>query len=208
MTENGSADFDPAVTGAAAAASATPEPVVEACPPAEGVVIAPAELEALRAKALKADEHWERLLRNTAELDNFKKRAARDRQEAIKYANEGLLQKLIPALDNFEMALAATSNGTEATADSIKTGVTMILSQLRQALAEAGLEEVDAAGQAFNPAWHEAVSQQESTEVAEGHVLQQIRKGYKLRERLLRPAAVIVAKAPAPAGPASDQPAS
>lgn len=192
MTENGSADFDPAVSAPAPAAQ---EPAADAPPSAETVSLPATELEALRAKAAKADEHWERLLRNTAELDNFKKRAARDRQEAIKYANESLLQKLIPALDNFEMALAATNSGSEATADSIKTGVAMILSQLRQALGEVGLEEIDATGQPFNPAWHEAVSQQESADVPEGQVLQQIRKGYKLRERLLRPAAVVVAKA-------------
>ena len=72
----------------------------------------------------------------------------------------------------------------------------MIQQQLRQALAEAGLEEINATGQPFDPNYHEAVSQQESAEVPEGHVLQQLRKGFKLRERLLRPATVIVAKAP------------
>jgi molecular chaperone GrpE len=73
----------------------------------------------------------------------------------------------------------------------------MIQQQLKSALAETGLEEVDAAGQPFDPALHEAVSQQESGDVPEGHVLQQLRKGYKLRDRLLRAATVIVAKKPA-----------
>lgn len=158
-----------------------------------------AELEALRAKAAKADEHWDRLLRQSAEYENFKKRAARERQEAVKYANEGLLVKLITTLDHFDMALAASNAGANATVDSIRTGVTMIQSQLRQTLVDAGLEEIDATGQPFNPAWHEAVSQQESAAVPEGHVLQQIRKGYRLRERLLRAASVIVARAPSPA---------
>ena len=74
----------------------------------------------------------------------------------------------------------------------------MVQQQFKTALADAGLEEVDATGQVFDPNWHEAISQQESAETPEGHVLQQLRKGYKLRDRLLRPATVIVAKHPSP----------
>ena len=80
---------------------------------------------------------------------------------------------------------------------SLQSGVTMIQPQFKTVLAEAGLEEIDASGKPFDPALHEAVSQQETAEVPEGHVLQQIRKGYKLHDRLLRPATVIVAKKPA-----------
>lgn len=164
-----------------------------------GAEQSPAEdqLQQLRAQAAKADEHWQQLLRTAAELDNYKKRAAREKQEAIRYASESLLTKLIPVLDNFEMALAAASGASASSADSLQQGVSMIQQQLKQVLAEAGLEEVIAAGQAFDPNCHEAVSQRESSEVPEGHVLQQLRKGYKLRDRLLRPATVIVAKAPA-----------
>ncbi|NBR86725.1 MAG: nucleotide exchange factor GrpE [Proteobacteria bacterium] len=156
-----------------------------------------AELEELRAKAAKADEHWDRLLRQAAEFENYKKRAARDRQEDIRYANRGLLEKLVPVLDNFEMALAATNNAQAGSADALKAGVNMIHGQFRSALLEAGLEELDATGKVFDPNWQEAVSHQESAEVPEGQVLQQLRKGYKLRDRLLRPATVIVAKKPA-----------
>lgn len=152
---------------------------------------------ALQTKAAKADEHWNALLRTTADFDNFKKRAARERQEATKYATEGLLEKLVPVLDNFEMALMAAQQATNASAESLRTGVNMIHQQLRSVLMDAGLAEVTAEGQPFDPNLHEAVSQQESTEVPEGHVLQQLRKGYRLRERLLRPATVIVAKSPA-----------
>jgi molecular chaperone GrpE len=158
--------------------------------------VAPEQLEELKARAAKADENWERLLRTTADFDNFKKRAARERQEAIKFANEGLLQKLIPVLDNFEMALAATQSSSTDGLKALSEGVAMIHAQLRQALTDAGLEEVIAAGLMFDPNLHEAVSQQESKEIAEGQVLQQLRKGYKLRDRLLRPATVIVAKRP------------
>jgi molecular chaperone GrpE len=157
------------------------------------------QLESLKERASKAEEYWDRLLRQTADFDNYKKRAAREKTEAIKYANEGLLQKLIPILDNFEMALAAVSNekAANASAQSLQQGVSMIQSQLRNALLEAGLEEIDATNQVFDPNLHEAVSQQESNDVPEGNVLQQMRKGYKFRERLVRPATVVVAKKPA-----------
>jgi molecular chaperone GrpE len=154
------------------------------------------EVAALRAQAGKANQHWDSLLRTTAEFDNFKKRAARERQDAIRYANEALLQKLIPVLDTFDMALGAAANAKESSASSLQTGVSMILSQLRNTLIEAGLEEIDATGKPFDPNFHEAVSQQESTDLPEGQVVQQLRRGYKLRDRLLRPATVVVSKKP------------
>ncbi len=151
----------------------------------------------LKAQAAKAKESYEQLLRTTADFDNYRKRAARERQDAVKFANESLLQKLIPVLDNFDMAITAAAGANEAAAQSLQTGVNMILSQLRNTLTEAGLEEIDAAGKVFDPNLHEAVSQQETREIPEGQVVQQLRKGYRLRERLLRPATVIVAKRPA-----------
>jgi molecular chaperone GrpE len=158
-------------------------------------ILSPEEIAELKEKALKSDEHWERLLRTTSDFENFKKRAAREKQEAIKYANEKLLEKLIPVLDNFEMALAATESAQASqSTDSLKTGVKMIHSQLKTVLTDSGVQEIDAAGQKFDPNLHEAVSQQESNEVDEGNVLQQLRKGYKFNERLVRPATVVVAK--------------
>jgi molecular chaperone GrpE len=155
------------------------------------------QLEELKERASKAEEYWDRLLRQTADFDNYKKRAAREKTDAIKYANEGLLQKLIPILDNFEMALAAVSNENAAgSAQSLQQGVQMIHTQLRNALLEAGLEEIDATGKVFDPNLHEAVSQKETSEAPEGNVVQQMRKGYKFRERLVRPASVVVAKKP------------
>jgi molecular chaperone GrpE len=177
-------------TAAEAVSEAQPEPLVASAPTAE-------QLEELKQRAARADENWERLLRVTADLDNYKKRAAREKQDAIKFANESLLQKLVPVLDNFDMALAAAQTGQGEAAQSLLTGIQMIYTQFKSALAEGGLEEVDATGQTFDPKLHEAISQRETGEVPEGQVVQQLRKGYKLRERLLRPASVIVAKQPA-----------
>src|SRR6266851_1416056 len=168
----------------------------ESLVPVEPGAVTPEQLEELKERAAKANENWERLLRTTADFENFKKRVTREKQEAIRYANEGLLQKLVPVLDNFDMALSAAQTEQTEAAQSLQAGINMIYQQMKSALVEAGLEEVDAAGKTFDPNLHEAVSQAETTEVPEGQVVQQLRKGYKLRERLLRPATVVVAKAP------------
>lgn len=178
---------------AAAADAQAPEPLV----PVEPATLTPEQLEELKQRAAKADENWDRLLRTTADFDNYKKRALREKQDAIRFANENLLEKLVPVLDSFDMAVAATQNNQTDVAQSLKTGINMVFQQLKNALTEAGLEEVDATGKPFDPNLHEAVSQQESAELPEGQVLQQLRRGYKLRERLLRPATVVVSKRPA-----------
>jgi molecular chaperone GrpE len=159
--------------------------------------LTPQQIEELKQKAAKADEHWDRLLRTTADLENFKKRAARERQDAIRFANASLFEKLIPALDNFDMAMAAANNAEGHSMESLKTGVAMIYNQLKSALADTGLEEIDATNQPFDPNLHEAVSHQDSADLPEGQVLQQLRKGYKLKERLIRPASVVVSRKPA-----------
>ncbi len=179
-------------------AEAAPPVTAADAPVASAPQLTPAQLEQLKARAAKADEHWDRLLRTAADLENFKKRAARERIEATQSANAGLLQKLLPVLDHFEMAQTAaqTAEAPQGGVVSLQAGIAMIQQQLKGILAETGLEEIDAAGKPFDPMLHEAVSQTESNDVPEGFVLKQIRKGYKLRDRLLRPAAVIVAKKP------------
>ena len=171
--------------------AAANEPLV----PLEPATLSPEQLDELKERAAKADDYYDRLLRTTADFDNYKKRATREKQDAVKFANENVLQKLVPVLDTFDMAMTAAQN--QGAVDSLKTGIAMVHQQLKTALSDAGLEEVDATGKPFDPNLHEAVSQQETTAVPEGHVVQQMRKGYKLRDRLLRPASVVVAKAPA-----------
>jgi molecular chaperone GrpE len=174
-------------------------PAATAANPVEVVPLSPDQIEDLKTRAAKADENWDRLLRTTADFDNFKKRAAREKIEAGQYASASLIQKLLPVLDNFEMALAAAQTAQGDKLASLQAGVLMIQQQFKSALAETGLEEIDAAGKPFDPTLHEAISQQETAEVPEDHVAQQLRKGYKLKDRLLRPATVIVAKKPAAA---------
>jgi molecular chaperone GrpE len=169
----------------------TPEPETAAAG------IAPGQLAELQARAAKADENWDRLLRVTADFENFKKRAAREKIEAAQSASAALLQKLLPVLDNFEMAQAAAQTAQGDKLASLQAGIAMIQQQLKGILAETGLEEIDANGKPFDPTLHEAVSQLETSETPEGCVVQQLRKGYKLRDRLLRPASVVVAKTPA-----------
>lgn len=168
-------------------------PATEAAPVE---ALTPEQIADLQAKAAKADEHWDRLLRQTADFDNYRKRSVRDRDDAVRNAQERILSKLLPVVDNFEMAmLAASAEG--ASVDSLKAGVQMILGQVKGVLADSGVEEIDAAGKPFDPNLHEAVSQVESADAPEGSVLQQLRKGYKMRDRLMRAATVVVAKKPA-----------
>ena len=168
----------------------------EAIVPVEVATVTPEQLDELKQRAAKADESWERLLRTTADFDNYKKRAAREKQDAIKFANENLIGKLIPVLDALDMALAAIQNAPGEATPSLQAGINMVYQQLKSVLSEAGLEEINAAGKPFDPNLHEAVAQKETTEVPEDHVAEQMRKGYKLRDRLLRPASVVVAKQP------------
>ncbi|HYE32954.1 MAG TPA: nucleotide exchange factor GrpE [Methylomirabilota bacterium] len=195
MSDN---DLNPS-QGASQASAPTPDAAQEggAAPTEQSqVTLTQAELDELRAKAAKGEENYERLLRVSADFDNFKKRAARERLDAIKYANESLLERLVPVLDTFDMAIQAVNAPQGASMEALKTGVTMIYTQLKSTLTDAGLEELNVAGQKFDPNLHEAVSQQESAEAEEGSVLQQLRKGYRLQGRLIRPATVIVAKKP------------
>lgn len=196
MNQNDSETTAAAAARAAAGTGAAPDAPAESIVPAEPPPLSREQWEELKARADKADENWDRFLRAAADLENYKKRAARERQEAVQYANETLVSKLLPVLDNFDRALAAADAGQSADAAALRAGVEMIRQQLHQVLAESGLEVVDGLGQPFDPRVHEAIGQQETADVPEGQVIQQVRKGYKLRGRLLRPASVIVARAP------------
>jgi molecular chaperone GrpE len=142
----------------------------------------------------------DRLLRSQADWDNSRKRILREKEDAVRFAAENFLERLLPVIDNFEMGMQAAKTATDAKA--IAQGFEMVLAQFQQVLKDAGVEAVDAVGHPFDPHRHEALGHQESTEHPEGHVMMQMRKGYKLKDRLLRPASVFVAKAPEEKGAA------
>ena len=156
------------------------------------IVVSNEMFQAALAQAAQAVELKDRLLRAQAEWDNSRKRILREKEEAIRYAGEAFLERLLPVLDNFEMGLQAAKTATDAKA--IAQGLEMVLAQFQQALRDAGVEVIDAVGHPFDPHRHEALGHHESDKHPEGYVLTQIRKGYKLKDRLLRAASVFVAK--------------
>ena len=173
------------------------------------------EIAALKEKAAKADENWDRFLRAAAELENYKKRALREKEELARGTREQVVAALLPVLDDLERAIAHTEKPVEGAAsqpnDALLNGLRQIHSRFRGALAEFGLEEVIAhAGHTFDPNLHEAIGHVESMEHPEGVIIEQLQRGYNLSKRLLRPARVVVSKglpaAPQGASAADDNP--
>ncbi len=161
-------------------------------------------IEKLREEAKAARE---RMLRIAADADNTRKRALRERDEGIRYGNEELLRELLPVADNLERSLSAISDeGAHQNVAAIRKGVEMIYEQLQALLRKFQVEGFSALGQQFDPNLHEAISRVECADRDPGTVLSEIHRGYRYRDRLLRPALVTVACAPAGAV-ATDPPA-
>lgn len=148
------------------------------------------ELLQLRADLLKFQDL---ALRSQADLDNFRKRMVREKEDSIRYANSSLLEKLLPVLDSFELGLQASAKADNAA--DLHHGFSLVQKQLLDFLRDHGVEEISAVGHPFDPNLHEAVGQIPSPE-PEGSVCQQLRKGYRIKDRLLRPATVMVSKGP------------
>ena len=148
----------------------------------------------LEAAEKKAAENYDRYLRAVAELDNYRKRAVRDKADAIKYGNESLLRDILPLVDNVDRALehAGSSDDFEA----FKKGLKMLHEQLLCCLKKYGVEVIDTAGKDFDPNVHEAMLQVVSDEHETGKVVNEFERGYLLNGRLLRPAKVCVCKQP------------
>jgi molecular chaperone GrpE len=179
------------------APDATASPIDPTPPAAE----ATAPVDPLTQAQQEADKWKDLAYRSQAELDNFRKRVTREAQESRAYANGELLRAILPILDNFEMGLDAAR--AESETSMIFMGMQMVHRQFQDFLKDFGVQEIEALGKAFDPNVHEAVSQEPTTSAAEGTILRVTRRGYRLRERLLRPASVIVAAAPATAPDAS-----
>ena len=130
-------------------------------------------------------------MRTQADFENYRKRAIREKEDAIKYANASLIERLIPVIDNFEFGiLAARGEGSQG----VLVGLEIVAKQFQDFLTSVGVEAVESEGKPFDPNLHEAVGHEASDTVPEGAVLRQLRKGYKLRDRLVRPANVFVSK--------------
>lgn len=179
-------------TGESPVDQSTAENAPENAQPAETAV--DSLKEQLAAKELEAKNNYDRFLRQVAELENFKKRTSRERDEAIRFANESLIKDLLPVVDNLERAVAHASGGGNG--KPIVEGVEMVLKGLLDAMAKHGVTQISAVGQPFDPSKHEAMAQVESAEHEPNSVVDELHKGYMLRDRLLRPALVSVAKAP------------
>ncbi len=147
------------------------------------------------------EKYKDLLARSQADLENYRKRMARERQEAIQYANFSLLSSLVPLIDNFEMGLKAAKN--EGENSIIYQGMTMVQKQMHDFLCENKVEQISVEeGATFDPNIHEAIKQEASDSVAEGKVIYSLRTGYRLKERLIRPANVVVSTGPVKAQPA------
>jgi len=150
------------------------------------------ELEKVRQEA--ADEH-ERLLRLSAEFENYKKRIDRQSDEFKKYANETLIKELLTVVDNLERAICSTDGDNGVTRDScVVEGVEMTLNEILKILKKFNVTPIEAKGKPFDPVYHEAMMQEETDEYPENTVINEFQKGYMIHDRLLRPAMVVVSK--------------
>ncbi|MEM9017522.1 MAG: nucleotide exchange factor GrpE [Verrucomicrobiota bacterium] len=145
-------------------------------------------------------EKWkDHAARSQAELENFRKRMAREKTEAIQYANRSLLEQLLPVIDNFEMGLKAAESA-EGESSIILQGMAMVRKQLDDFLADQGVDVIESDGVSFDPNVHEAIKQEASDSVGEGQILYTLRRGYRLKDRILRAANVVVSSGPEEGG--------
>jgi len=137
-----------------------------------------------------ADENYQRYLRVQADFDNFRRRSRQEKEEFAKYASMKLIEQLLPVVDNLERALATGKETTDT--EALLKGIDMVFRLLGQVLEQEGLKPIEAVGQPFNPEFHQAIMQVESAEHDEGTVIEEIQKGYNLKDKVLRPTMVKV----------------
>lgn len=165
----------------------------------EGIIETPEEeikrlKDQLDAAAKDTAVNYDKYLRAVAELENYKKRAEKEKADAIAFANEKILEEILPVYDNFERALHH-ANGEE-NVESLRKGIELTASQFSAVFKKFGLQEVKALCEKFDPAMHHAISEEENSEVEPGTVVKEFQKGYTLKGRLLRPAMVAVSRKP------------
>ena len=173
----------------AGSAAAELEPAADSeTPVSTGAPVSRAEFDQLKAER---DQLVDRIARLQAEFENARKRAERERMEFRDYATGSVVEQFLPVLDNFELALKS-----EGTAEQMRSGVSLIVKQMEDVLKQMQVSPVPAVGEAFDPRVHEALGSVDRDDLPDQHVAEEIRRGYKIRERLLRPAMVRVAHNP------------
>jgi molecular chaperone GrpE len=151
--------------------------------------------ESLSALQQERDDLHERLLRTTAEFDNYRKRTERERRTLSEAVSADLIQDLLPVIDDLERALRATQSGGDETIERFRQGFELIHRQLLDVLRRRGVEPLEVVGRDFDPEWHESVATEPANGARDGEITAEIRRGYRIGQRLLRPAMVRVAKA-------------
>jgi len=179
--------------GAGKKSAGAPDPPAArapAPPTEEPIVVTGDSADPLREALAEAASWKDVALRARADLENFRKRVGQETAEVRRFANAALLESLLPILDNFQFGLQAAQS--DPSAKNLLMGLNMVATQLQNFLKEHGVEEINAIGQRFDPNLHEAVAQEPNGQVPEGEIISQVRRGFRLRERLLRPASVVV----------------
>ena len=177
--------------------NSAPHDTVEITAPASGAERVAELEEELAAKGLEAATNWDKFLRERADLENYRKRVQKEKEDILKYGNESFILELLPALDNLERAVAhAADDGGSPVIEGVKLTLSMFLSTLKKF----GVTPLETAtGAAFDPAFHQAMGQVASAAQEPNTIVAELQKGYLLNERLIRPAMVTVAVAPKPA---------
>ncbi len=206
LAEGDGVDLESAMKDAVEAVEAREAP---ATPPAakpsaadavtEALIASKKEMEEVLEQTKKEAEHLrEKWMRSAADIANYKKRVAREREETVKFANERLLKDFLPIIDDLELAVDAASRveDKEKAADQLTDGMKLVLKKFMSQLGKHNVTPFDSVGEGFDPNLHEAVQQMHG-EVEQGKVSQQLQRGFKLQDRLLRPAMVVVSLGPA-----------
>ncbi|MFZ5569315.1 MAG: nucleotide exchange factor GrpE [Thermodesulfobacteriota bacterium] len=150
--------------------------------------------EELASAKKEAETHYDRMLRLSADFENYKKRITREMSDLRNYANESIIKEFLPVLDNLERALQSVGNGG-GNGNQVREGVEMTLKEILKIMQKNGVSPVEALAEPFNPAFHQAVMREETDQFPENTVTRMLQKGYKLHERLIRPAMVVVSAA-------------
>jgi molecular chaperone GrpE len=188
VMEKSEVESEPRPAAEVDSAAPEAETVPAAAPPETGAAVSQAEFEQVKAER---DHLKDRLARLQAEFDNARKRAEREKAEFRDYATGNVVEQFLPVLDNFELALKA-----KGSADQLRSGVELIVKQMDDALRQLQVMPVATTGEEFDPRYHEALGSVERDDLPDHTVAEEIRRGYKLRDRLVRPALVRVVSNP------------